>query len=151
VRKSLSLLIVLLVATPAFAYRLPPVSDNKVNEECGACHMVYQSQMLPSRSWQAITSNLANHFGEDASIADAAVLQRITDYLMLNSGDATGVPRGILKGLSIDETPLRITELPLWVAIHSEEVSARTWKRVGSKSNCTACHRSAADGNYGGE
>ena len=96
-RKTLSLLIVLSIATPAFAYRLPPIGDDKVRDECGACHMAYQPQLLPSRSWQTITSNLANHFGEDASIADAAVLQRITDYLMLNSGDATGVPRGLLQ------------------------------------------------------
>ena len=44
-----------------------PIKDAVVLKECGACHMAFQPQMLPKRSWGKIMSELPNHFGEDAS------------------------------------------------------------------------------------
>ena len=37
-------------------------------QQCGDCHMVFLSRMLPSRSWAATLSTMDDHFGEDAAI-----------------------------------------------------------------------------------
>ncbi len=108
--------------------------------------MAYPAQFLPARSWQAITSDLANHFGEDASL-DPATTKIIADYLVANAADSSnGNPR-ILRGISASATPLRITETPWWIRSHREVSPARFLQAdVKSKSNCLACHR---NGNYG--
>ena len=43
--------------------------------------MVYPAALLPARSWDALTSDLANHFGEDASL-EQTVVDGIKAYLM---------------------------------------------------------------------
>lgn len=94
--------------------------------------------------------DLKNHFGDDASV-DAATAEKITRYLTENAGDTGGQRYGrkLLKGISPENAPLRITELPRWVREH-REVSAAEWKKkeVGSKANCTACHADAERGYY---
>src|SRR5260221_14355000 len=94
-------------------------------------------------------ADLANHFCEDASLTDVAVRQDITDYLTQNASDANGQTNGWVRRIPPDQTPLRITELDGWIAAHSEEVSPSTWKKVGSKSNCVACHQGAVSGIFG--
>jgi hypothetical protein len=88
--------------------------------------------------------------GDDASV-DAATAEKITRYLTENAGDTGGQRYGrkLLKGISPENAPLRITELPRWVREH-REVSAAEWKKkeVGSKANCTACHADAERGYY---
>ncbi len=123
----------------------PPTPEETFNTECSACHMPYPAQFLPARSWQAITGDLANHFGEDASL-DPATTKVITDYLVANAADSrNGNPR-LLRGISATDTPLRITETRWWIRSHGE-VSASQFAQpnVKSKSNCIACHR---NGNY---
>jgi hypothetical protein len=46
-------------------------------------------------------------------------------------------------------TPQRITEMPFFGFMH-DEVPSSIWKRpkVGSKSNCVACHGRADEGRY---
>jgi homoserine dehydrogenase len=39
-----------------------------VQEECGACHMVYPAKLLPKKSWKKIMANLENHFEENAEV-----------------------------------------------------------------------------------
>lgn len=128
----------------------PPVTDPLVREECGSCHLAFAPSMLPAKSWARIMGDLENHFGTDASIDPAANL-RITRYLSENSADTGGQRYGakLIRGVSSESPPLRITELPKWVREHSG-ISARTWKRkdVGTKSNCLACHLDAERGYY---
>src|SRR5258707_12423348 len=50
--------------------QLPPVDHAATIKECGACHLVFPPQMLPTRSWQKLMGDLKAHFGQDASIAD---------------------------------------------------------------------------------
>ncbi len=123
----------------------PPTPEETFNTECSACHMAYPAQFLPARSWQAITGDLANHFGEDASL-DPAATKIITDYLIANAADSqNGYPR-VLRGISATDTPLRITETPWWIRSHREVSASRfAQPNVKSKSNCVACHR---NGNY---
>lgn len=131
----------------------PPVTDATVKEECGGCHLVFPPAMLPARSWQKMMGDLKNHFGTDASI-DAASAEKITRYLTDNAADAGGQRYGarLMRNLSAQSVPLRITELPRWVRIH-HEVSASEWKskKVGSKANCAACHTDAERGYYDDE
>jgi hypothetical protein len=117
-------------------------------KECSACHMVYQPQMLPARSWQAIMTGLDDHFGENASL-DQAVADDITAYLTANAADAPGSKSRWLRGLKDTDTPLRISDTPRFRRAHGE-VSEAVYKRkdIGSKSNCAACHQGAEAGHY---
>ena len=76
---------------------------------------------------------------------------QISGYLAANAGDTGGArySRKLLRDVSRNEAPLRITELPKWVREH-REVSKREWasKEVGSKANCVACHVDAEKGYF---
>ena len=128
----------------------PPVADALVREECGSCHLAYPAAMLPKRSWTRMIGELTKHFGDDASV-DAATAERITRYLTANAADGDGQRYGakLMRGVAMDNAPLRITELPKWVSAH-RKISAAEWKRqkVGSKANCVACHADAARGYF---
>ena len=128
----------------------PPVADAVVREECGSCHLAYPAAMLPKRSWSRIIGDLKNHFGDDASV-DAATAEHISRYLAANAGDAGGqrYSAKLLRGVSPGNAPLRITELPKWIREH-RKISDAEWnsKKVGSKSNCAACHVDAERGYF---
>ena len=47
---------------------MPPVSNPVYKEMCGACHFVYQPELLPAASWVQIVAGLNDHFGEMAEI-----------------------------------------------------------------------------------
>jgi hypothetical protein len=130
----------------ALAYRVSPVTDKVTQTECGACHMVYPAALLPARSWDALTTDLAHHFNEDASL-DPAVMEGIKAYLMANAGDAAGVGRGMIRGLAQDQTPLRVTDLPMFTRIHGN-FSPKTMKKIGVAGNCSFCHQAAANGMF---
>ena len=122
------------------------VTDELTKKECSACHMAYPPGFLPARSWEALTGNLRDHFGEDASLG-AEAMMAIRDYLVVNAADASGKARGFARGIPADQTPLRITELPRFRDEHGR-FSEATIKKVGSISNCTACHTGAELGYY---
>ena len=128
----------------------PPVADAAVRDECGSCHLAYPPSMLPKSSWARIMGDLNNHFGDDASV-DAATAEHIARYLAANAGDAGGQRYGakLLRGVSPDNAPLRISELPKWVREH-RKISDAEWKskKVGSKANCAACHTDAERGYF---
>ena len=126
-----------------------PIKHEATLKECSACHMAFQPQMLPKRSWEAIMGDLANHFGEDASLAPD-VQADVTTYLVANAADAQGKSRW-MRRLADNVTPLRITETPAWIRAHSEEVNPASFTspKVKSKANCMACHRGADKGYYG--
>ena len=136
------LLAFVVAAAPAdAARRLPAPTDKTTVDQCGACHMPYPAETLPARSWQKLMSDLANHFGEDASVADED-RAAITRYLLAHAADgpASG-SRRFLRGLSPAATPLRITDTPYWRRRH-DEISSRRFQdpRVKTAANCAACH-----------
>lgn len=138
----------------AFGTTTPAVSGTTLSpreltaQECSACHMAFPAAFLPQRSWRKIMSTLDNHFGEDASL-DAKDAQDIQKWLTANAADTSSRSSWVLRGVAANDTPLRITELPWWKRQHNKwEVSARAFKKAGSKSNCLACHRAAQSGNY---
>ena len=129
--------------------QLPPVKDEAVRKECGACHMVYAPGLLPARSWTKVIDGLAEHFGDNAAL-DAAAKQRIADYLTANAADARRGDTKVLRGLKASVTPDRITELPWFTRKHEkkERVAPRTLEAKGAKfkGDCIACHKQADRG-----
>lgn len=127
-----------------------PVADAVVREECGSCHLAFAPSMLPASSWTKMMGDLKNHFGDDASV-DAVMAERITRYLNENAADTGGQRYGrkLIRGVSAQNPPLRITELPKWVREH-RKIPADEWQRkdVGSKANCVSCHADAERGYY---
>lgn len=124
------------------------ITHEATAKECSACHMAFQPQLLPARSWEAIMNDLPNHFGEDATLAPE-IAADIKAYLVANAGDVKG--NRWMKRIAADETPLRITETQGWIRAHKGEVreSSFTSDKVKSKANCMACHRGADQGFFG--
>ena len=112
-------------------------------QQCGDCHMVFPSRMLPARSWAAILSGMGDHFGEDAAIPQQD-LDEIRDFLIshaADSPDATARERHYLSALLPDSTPLRITATPWWNQMHADfNFGAVKHSEVKSAANCLACH-----------
>lgn len=127
----------------------PPFAEYKT--ECGSCHMAYPPSLLPARSWDALMSGLDNHFGDNAELAaDSAA--RIRDYLVDNAADRSDARRAFAFASSVprDQAPLRITETRYFLRKH-DEVPTRLVQgnpKVGSFSNCQACHRHAEAGSF---
>jgi hypothetical protein len=107
--------------------------------ECASCHIAYPPQLLPGASWRTLMSDLANHFGSDASV-DVETAKAIQSYLEANAGAAHGAS---------GKAPLRITGTR-WFRHEHDEVPAGTWKHpaVKSASNCGACHTQAERGDF---
>jgi hypothetical protein len=128
-----------------------PVTDSKYQEECGTCHFAYQPGLLPVRSWQLMLDNLADHFGENAELAEADVAYLRT-YLLENAAEHTRYRRAQaqLKSIAAQDTPLRISETLYFKRKHAEIpahfVSGNA--EVVSYSRCDACHTQAAHGSY---
>ena len=115
-------------------------------EECASCHMAYPAELLPARSWKKILNSLDKHFGDNATL-DPATLHTLSQYLQDNSADGGDSRRGrkILRTITGDNTPLRITETPYIRGKH-HEIPARYITgnpQVKSLSNCVACHQGA--------
>jgi len=118
-------------------------------EECGACHFVYQPELLPSVSWVKILENLDDHFGETVELDDDSK-KVITTYLKSNSAEYSSAKRAVKIMRSLrDQVPLKITDIPYIIEKH-HEISQNILKResIGSLSNCPACHTTAEDGIY---
>lgn len=134
----------------AGGHYFPPVNDSTVAAECGSCHLAFPPAMLPARSWTAMMGDLENHFGDDASL-DTETVGYISRYLTDRAGDRNGsrYARKFLRGISMNQTPLRITELPKWAKEH-RKIQQAEWSRsdVQTKANCTACHKDGEQGYY---
>ncbi len=111
--------------------------------QCGDCHMVFPSRMLPSRSWAAILSTMDDHFGEDAAIPkkDLDVIRNFLTSHAADSPDATVRERHYLGALLPESTPLRITGTPWWNQMHADfDFDGVRHSQVKSPANCLACH-----------
>jgi hypothetical protein len=109
-------------------------------QECASCHIAYPPQLLPPASWQRLIAGLSHHFGTDASV-DPATAADLDAWLTAHAG----------KRKHADTAPPedRITRSAWFVRKH-RGVPAETWTRtaVGRPSNCAACHRDAARGQF---
>lgn len=118
-------------------------------EECGSCHVAFPPGLLPADGWKDVMTRLDRHFGTDARVEPAAASE-IGRYLEANAAR----PRDTRYEPSTrTETP-RITETAWFRRKHRDGhdgLTAEVWKSpaVKSPANCGACHRQAADGQYG--
>lgn len=117
-------------------------------EECGACHTPHHPSLLPAVSWAQIMANLYDHFGEDASLPEAAA-REIGDWLAANSSENFDTKAAVWFGTPDTAEPPRITASARWQDIH-EDLPAEMFKRtkVASKANCGACHTDADTGRF---
>ena len=124
---------------------------NKVYiKECGACHLAFQPQLLPKRSWEKIMGTLDKHFGDSATLDEAAAAE-ILAYLVKYSAETSSSEESIkiLASLGKSETPLRISDTPYFKRKH-RKLNADVFKRksIGSPANCSGCHLTAEKGDY---
>jgi Dihaem cytochrome c len=116
------------------------VKDRTALKECGACHMAYPPALLPGRSWQKIIGNLANHFGEVASLPEKTQADLLLFYVG-NAGDSPGGEHYFMNRLRSGDLPARITQMPFWRGIHGGfGASAFTRPNVRKPGNCIGCH-----------
>lgn len=129
---------------------LTPVSHTKWQAECASCHMLYHPGLLPERSWRKMMGGLDKHFGENANL-DPITRQEILQFLVTNSADHSNARRSTKINNSIPalSSPLRITATPYFQNKH-DEINPSVWKRpkIGSASNCIACHSGAEKGDF---
>jgi hypothetical protein len=128
---------------------LKPVNNPTDKEECGACHFVYQPELLPSASWMKIIDQLDDHFGEEIEL-DPDSKKIISGYLNSNAAENSSAKRAvkIMRSLGI-HIPIRITDIP-YIREKHHELNPEVLKResIGSLSNCIACHTTAEEGIY---
>jgi nitrate/TMAO reductase-like tetraheme cytochrome c subunit len=127
-----------------------PQEPEVFQEECGACHMAYQAELLPAASWRAVMAGLEDHFGEDATI-DATEHQQILAHLEAFSAERSSsrVSRRVMRRMG-SQVYLRISDVPGINREHREHISQRVLARdsIRSIANCQACHTTAAQGEY---
>jgi hypothetical protein len=118
--------------------KVPPLPVYKA--ECSACHLAYPAGMLPAPAWKNVMGGLQKHYGTDASL-DAATVLQIGKWLETHAGT--------YKRVSEVPPENRITRSAWFIRKH-DEVSPSVFKRasVGGAGNCAACHNGAADGNF---
>lgn len=128
---------------------LRPVNNKTYIEWCGACHFVYQPELLPAGSWNKILAGLKDHFGETIDLDQESKVV-IREYLDSNSAEHLRAKRSvkIMKSLK-SHTPVRITEVPYIRAKH-RKIGQNILQResIGSLSNCPVCHLNADKGIY---
>lgn len=135
------------------AFALP---ENEVyTEECSACHFQYQPWLLPARSWEKLMEGSGDHFGDDLAL-DESTRAEILRYLVDNSAENTAVrnewtgARGkIMRSLN-GAAPTSIRDVPYIRHEHRKLQRKGVFDRpsVGTFSNCGACHRTGAEGDY---
>ena len=125
--------------------------EKTYQKECGSCHMAYQPEFLPKRSWSRMMDTLDNHFDTDATL-DPNDHKTILTYLTSNAGDSKYTTKHFSKmsnSVPRDEAPLRISETPYFMKEH-RKIPKRfiEQKEVKSLANCNACHTTAEQGSY---
>ena len=119
---------------------LPATISDKYRTECASCHLAYPPALLPLASWRRLLGNLDNHYGVDASLEPAEVLE-ISRWLEPLAGT--------YKKVREEPKDDRITNAAWFVREH-RKIEADVWLRPSIKSaaNCAACHTTADEGNY---
>lgn len=146
---SITLLAAVIAGASIWMIAKPPmgvhelVADATWKEECGSCHLAFPPSLLPAASWKGLMSNLADHFGEDASLGDGEV-RSIGAFLVANAAETQdSLPANQFR--SVDPArPFEITATPFWLHMHADiPEKAFAQKSVGAKQNCAACHSDA--------
>lgn len=126
-------------------------SDPLYTKECGSCHMAYQPEFLPRRSWKKMMATLEDHFGSDATL-EKEDDQVIFEYLMDNAADSKHVGKHYAKiadSIARNDAPLSISKTRYFIKEHRDiRQKYIDQKEVKSIANCSACHQKAEQGDY---
>jgi len=127
------------------------VDNPRYVKECGGCHFAYQPGLLPERSWRKVMNHLKDHFGDNAELP-APTHEQVLAYLVANSAEHGSYRRSekILRSIAANDAPDRITNTP-YIRHKHDELPAKLVKgndKVGSLSNCAACHTKAEQGSF---
>lgn len=147
------LLLISAIIGTTFAGTLTNKSNDKLLyiQECSSCHMAYQAEFLPKRSWTKLMDNLSNHFESDASL-EKNDLEKIKKYLNSNASDSKssyGEMSEFAKSIAKNSTPIAISEIPKFKREHRKIPEKFViQKEVRTFANCTACHTDATQGTY---
>lgn len=143
-------------APTAYAYygpAFPIVTDSRYIKVCSECHMAYQPQLLPERSWRKVLdpAQLKSHFGESLDI-EPATRDAILAYLTANSAEHSDNERSkeILRSIPRNETPIAISKTPHIYGWHVS-LFAPAWEGYTMPSTpgaCNVCHYRADLGDY---
>lgn len=127
------------------------VDYKKINpvfvNECGSCHTLYPPTLLPKESWGKLMGELANHFGDDASL-DPTDHQTILAYLVEHSAESSTQEMSVKMMQSLENRDMiAITQTPFWKKRH-KHISDEVFKssHVKSRANCKACHSDVEQG-----
>lgn len=119
-------------------------------KECAACHMAFPPNTLPAGSWKNMMANLADHFGDDASIDDASQ-KAIEEFLVKNAAETSREEASLkfIRSIGTENYPARITDIPYWKEKH-RPIQPAIYQRnsVKSRVNCVACHKFAEYGSF---
>lgn len=127
------------------------VAENSTySKECGSCHLAYPAALLPARSWEKLMGGLDEHFGDNAELAQETQ-DVITAYLIAQAAEyaETKYVAKWLRSISLDTTPLRITDVPYFKKEH--RMMPRMLIKMGkvkSLSSCNSCHDDAQTGQF---
>jgi hypothetical protein len=119
-------------------------------KECASCHMAFPPNILPTESWKNMMATLQDHFGDDATIDDAAK-QEIENYLVKNAAETSKEEASLkfIRSIGTGNPPARITDIPYWKQKHSPIHQAIYLRSaIKSKINCVACHKLAEFGSF---
>ena len=138
---------IFLSALPPFGVPAP-VPNPTFADECSACHMAYPPSLLRARNWGALMSTLDNHFGEDASL-DQAATDEITTWLFQNAADSVDTKPAHVFSRTDPASPLAITSTPFWKNTH-RAIPDTVFSRppIYNNGNCVACHSDAEAGAF---
>jgi hypothetical protein len=128
----------ILIAMPSLAHQpdIPADIPAEYPAECGSCHVAYPPALLSESDWRDIMHRLDKHYGDNADLAEET-RSRIEEFLARNA-------ESYWKAHFPTGNPPRLTST-LWYSAHHLPLPDRIWsdKRVGSRSNCSACHAKA--------
>ena len=134
------------IANAQADYTMINARDTVHINSCGSCHLPYSPGLLPMKSWMGIMAGLDSHFGNAVELSEenvAHILAYLEKYA-LAEGQETVMGR-LAKDLP-DQPPLRITQLPAFIVLHSNaaEQLGREELEGDTLSACDSCHRAAA-------
>src|SRR6266404_3955686 len=152
------LLLGIIGATAAIAlallWRVPPRGlpampvNRAMVEQCGDCHHPFHPSLLPRASWAVMMANLADHFGEDASMPRAKQ-EEITAYLERYAAEAWDTRAAQRFKFTSPNEPLSITATPAWQGFHRHlDPAVFSSLSIRARSNCVACHSDADSGRF---
>lgn len=120
-------------STGASSHVYAPYPDLYVRE-CASCHVAYPPELLTQVGWKQVMGRLDKHYGVDASL-DKKTGEELTVFLASRASTR--------DKHSPSEATARLTRSNWFMREHREAAPNKT-----SFSDCAACHRGAAAGDF---